>query len=104
MTEMNSLIILLRQIVKSECLDSPWSLFLFGSSCDGLREGSDVDLLLVYKSGDEEAARKFRVSACRRAWGISKLQLDITLLSKEEEKSVDFVSRERATRILCSSE
>lgn len=104
MTEMNSLITLLRRIATSERLDSPWVLFSFGSSRDGPRAGSDVDLILVYKCGDEGAARKFRISACRRALDVLKLQLDITLLSKEEEKAVGFVSREGATRILSSNE
>lgn len=104
MTEMTSLVTLLRQIATSERLDSPWSLFSFGSSHGSPRADSDVDLLLVYRCGDEEAARKFRVNAYRRAWGTFKLPLDITLLSQEEEKSLDFVSREGATRILHSSE
>lgn len=103
MTEINSLTILLHRIAKSENLNPPWGLFLFGSSRDKFRAESDVDLLLVYRCGDEGKARRFRVEACRRAWSLLKLQLDITLLSGEEEEAVHFISMERATQILSSS-
>lgn len=104
--EVNSLITLLREIAIAEPLNPPWDLFLFGSSNgrDRIDVDSDVDLILVYMCGDEEEARKFRLRACRRAWDILKMQLDITLLSKEEEKDVNFVSAEGAARILGSSE
>ncbi|WP_107424817.1 nucleotidyltransferase domain-containing protein [Streptomyces antioxidans] len=104
MTEISSLITLLRQSVTIECLCPPWDVYLFGSSLSGLRVGSDVDLVLVYKCGDEAMARRFRVIATRRAWDILNLQLDVTLLSENEEESVSFVSREGAARILGSSE
>ncbi|MFH9671475.1 nucleotidyltransferase domain-containing protein [Streptomyces sp. NPDC017405] len=102
MTEINSLTTLLHQIAKSENLNPPWGLFLFGSSRSDFRAESDVDLLLVYRCGDEGRARRFRVDACKKAWGLLKLQLDITLLSKEEEEAVRFISRERAKLILTS--
>ncbi|WP_443079800.1 nucleotidyltransferase domain-containing protein [Streptomyces sp. P9-A4] len=104
MTEMNSLITLLRQIAKNDHLGIPWSLSLFGSSRSGPRTGSDIDLILVYKPGNEEMARKFRADACREAWNVLKLQLDVTLLNEEEEESLSFVSKEGAIRILESSE
>lgn len=98
------MITLLRETASSEFLDSFWVVYLFGSSRGGLRAGSDVDLILVYECGREEVARRFRVSACRRAWDAYGVQLDITLLNKEEEEDVGFIAREGAVPILGSSE
>ncbi|MFE9330968.1 nucleotidyltransferase domain-containing protein [Streptomyces sp. NPDC006925] len=100
---MTSFITLLRRTAISESLNSPWDVYLFGSSHRELGAGSDVDIILVYKPGDEEMARRFRVTAYRRVWESFELQLDVTLLNREEEEAVGFVSREGATRILGNS-
>lgn len=104
MMEMRSLITLLREIVTSEFLDSHWGIYLFGSSRGGLHAGTDVDLILVYERGREDVARRFRLSACRRAWDAYGVRLDITLLNEEEEEDVGFVARESAVLILSSSD
>ncbi|MEV7847229.1 nucleotidyltransferase domain-containing protein [Streptomyces cyaneofuscatus] len=101
---MRSLITLLRETASSEFSDSFWGVYLFGSARGVLRAGSDVDLLLVYGCGREEMARRFRVNACRRAWDAAGVQLDVTLLNKEEEEDVGFVAMERAVLILGSRE
>ncbi|MEV7856467.1 nucleotidyltransferase domain-containing protein [Streptomyces sp. NPDC088183] len=104
MMDMRSLITLLRETASSEFLDSFWFVYLFGSARGGLRADSDVDLIFVYECGREEMARRFRLNACRRAWDAYGVQLDITLLNKEEEEDIGFVARERAVLILGSSE
>lgn len=75
-----------------ELFDSFDNVYLFGSLVKDANEPEDVDLLLLYNEYSNKILFKID-KICTVFMELYQLTFDITVLSKNEEAEIDFISK-----------